>query len=130
MGLRSQAALDAKAFLEDPAGFSWPFELTSPAGEVSALRGFATDVAESVDPETGSVVAGQRASVSVSLLSLPELPKAEPESGARPWSVVFEDLTAAPTTWKVVEVRPDRALGVVVLLLEAYDAEVDNGSVD
>jgi hypothetical protein len=58
-------------------------------------------------------------------LSLPEMPSAEAESEKRPWQVVFDDLTAAPTTWKVVEVRPDRALGVVVLLLEAFDASVD-----
>jgi len=126
MGLRAQAAADAKAILEDSAsGFAWPLALTSPAGVVSMLAGFATDIAESVDPETGSVVAGRRGSVAISLLSLAALPAAEAESSARPWSVVFDDLGAAPTAWKVVEVRPDRALGVVVLLLEAYDASID-----
>lgn len=126
MGLRATAAADAKAILEDSAsGFAWPLALTSPAGVVTALAGFSTDVAESVDPETGTVVAGRRGSVAVSLSSLPEMPSAEAESGKQPWQVVFDDLTAAPTTWKVVEVRPDRALGVVVLLLEAFDASVD-----
>ncbi len=126
MGLRATAAVDAKAILEDSAsGFAWPLALTSPAGVVSLLAGFATDIAESVDPETGVVVAGRRGSVAISLLSLSEMPSAEAESGKRPWQVAFDDLTAAPTTWKVVEVRPDRALGVVVLLLEAFDASID-----
>src|SRR5688572_28825044 len=126
MGLRAQAAADAKAILEDSvSGFAWPLTLTSPAGTVSMLAGLATDVAESVDPETGTTVAGRRASVTISLLSIPVLPTAEPESGARPWTVTFTDVELVAATWKVVEVRPDRALGVVLLVLEAYDASTD-----
>lgn len=116
---------DARSLLEDPAGFRRELTLTSPAGVVTPLGGYATDVAESVDPETGTIVAGRRASVAVSLLSLVELPKAEAEAGARPWVVAFAMMPLAATIWKVVEVRPDRAVGVVVLLLEAYDASVD-----
>jgi hypothetical protein len=121
MGIRAQAVADAKAILEDStSGFGWPLTLTSPAGESSSLTGFSTDVAETIDPETGQAVAGRRASVAISLLSLPVLPTAVPDSDRRPWVVVFADATLAPTTWKVVEVLPDRAVGVVVLLLEAY----------
>lgn len=126
MGLRTQAAADAKAILEDSvSGFAWPLTLTSPAGTVSALAGFASDIAESVDPETGTTVAGRRGSVAISLLSLAELPTAEAESEKRPWVVTFDDVTLAATSWKVVEVKPDRALGVVVLLLESFDASID-----
>lgn len=121
MGLRAQAAADAKTILEDSAsGFGWPLTLTSPAGESSMLTGFATDVAESVDPETGVAVSGRRASVAISLLSLPALPVAVADDDARPWLVTMADVAGAEATWKVVEVLPDRALGVVVLLLEAY----------
>jgi hypothetical protein len=114
---------DARSMLEDPTGFRRELTLTSPAGVVTPLGGFPTDIAESVDPETGTVVAGRRASVAVSLLSLPAMPEVEPEAGARPWVVVFA--LFASTTWKVVEVKPDRAAGVVVLMLEAYDASTD-----
>lgn len=123
MGLRAQAAADAKAILEDSvSGFGWPLTLTSPAGEATLLTGFATDVSESVDPETGVIVSGRQASVTISLLSLPELPTGVAESTRRPWRVTFADVTLAALTWKVVEVLPDRALGVVRLILEAYRA--------
>jgi hypothetical protein len=126
MGLRAQAAIDAKAILEDSAsGFGWPLTLTSPAGVVSMHTGFATDVAESVDPETGMLVTGRRASVAISLLSLAELPTAVADSAKRPWIVTFADTQLVASTWKVVEVRPDRALAVVVLLLETYRASTD-----
>jgi hypothetical protein len=121
MGLRAIAAADAKAILEDSAsGFGWPLTLTSPAGEASILTGFATDVAENVDPETGVAVSGRRTSVAISLLSLIVLPVAVADSSSRPWLVTMADVAGVMGTWKVVEVLPDRALGVVVLLLEAY----------
>lgn len=126
MGLRATAAADAKAILEDAAsGFGWPLTLTSPAGASSALTGFATDVVESVDPETNVLVSTRRASVAVHLTALAELPVAVPERGRRPWLVTFADIKGAVLTWKVVEVKPDRALGVVVLMLEAYRAAAD-----
>jgi hypothetical protein len=121
MGLRTQAIADAKAILEDStSGFGWPLTLTSPAGVPALLVGFTTDVAETIDPETGVAVSGRRASVAIALLSLPELPTAVPDANRRPWIVTFADVTLAASTWKVVEVLPDRAVGVVVLLLEAY----------
>jgi len=121
MGLRTVAAADAKAILEDSAsGFGWPLTLTSPAGVSSMLTGFATDVAESVDPETGVSVSGRRTSVAVSLLSLAELPAVVHDETSRPWLVTYADVAGVVGTWKVIEVLPDRALGVVVLLLEAY----------
>ena len=126
MGLRALAAADAKAIIEDSAsGFGWPLVLTSPAAVATLLTGFASDVSETVDPETGIAVVGRRTSVAISLLSLTELPAAVPESDRRPWLVTMADVTGEAATWKVVEVRPDRALGVVVLILEAYRASAD-----
>lgn len=122
MGLIAQAAIDARAILEDSAsGFGWPLVLTSPAGVVRNVTGFRTDVSEQVDPETQVIVSGRQASVTISLASLPELPAAVPERSRRPWLVAFADVTTGEThTFKVVEVLPDRALGVVVLRLEGY----------
>lgn len=130
MGLRAQAAVDAKAILEDSAsGFGWPLTLTSPAGVATLLTGFATDVSESVDPETGVIVSGRQAAVTLSFLSLAaasvEMPTGVAEKGRRPWIVTFADVMLAALTWKVVEVLPDRALGVVRLILEGYRAGTD-----
>jgi hypothetical protein len=58
----------------------------------------------------------------VSLLRLPQLPTAEAESNRRPWLVTFNDALGVASVWKVAEVLPDRTLGVVKLLLEAYGA--------
>jgi hypothetical protein len=126
MGIRAEAAIHAKAFLEDSAsGFGWPLALTSPAGVELALTGYPADVSETVDPETGVAVSGRRSSVSVSLLSLSELPVGVTERSRRPWLVTMADATGDVATWKVVDVRPDRTLAVVVLYLEAYRAGPD-----
>ncbi len=131
MGLKAIAAADAKAILEDSAsGFGWPLSLTSPAGVVTSVVGFQTDVSESVDPETNTLVSSRQASVTISLASLAaaetELPAVVASRAQRPWLVAFADVTTGEVgTWKVVDVLPDRALGVVVLRLEAYRASAD-----
>jgi len=121
MGLREQAALDAGAILEDStSGFGVPVVFTSPAGVVTALTGFTQDVSVTIDPETGQAVSGRRASVAVSLASLPAMPAAVADGSQKPWLVSFASVDGVTATWKVVEVLPDRAVGVVVLLLESY----------
>lgn len=123
MGLREQAALDAKTILEDStSGFGWPFTLTSPVGVAAELVGFTTDIGQTIDPDTGQAVAGRRASVAVSWSALAELPVAVADSTRKPWVVTFADSQGVTADWKVTEVLPDRAVGVVVLLLEAYHA--------
>ena len=120
MGLREQAKLDARAILEDDSGFAWPVTLTSPLGVVTALRGFTTDVGQVIDPETGQAVAGRRASFAFPLSSLGAMPEAVADRGRKPWLATFADSTGAVATWKVIDVLPDRATGVVVLILEVF----------
>lgn len=120
MGLREQAKLDARAILEDTLGFAWPVTLTSPLGVVTSVYGFTTDVGQTIDPETGQAVAGQRASCTVALGALPSLPEAVAEGSRKPWLATFADSQGVFGAWKVVEVLPDRAAGVVVLLLEVF----------
>jgi hypothetical protein len=120
MGLREQAKLDARAILEDTLGFAWPVTLTSPLGVVTSVYGFTTDVGQTIDPETGQAVAGQRASCTVALGALPSLPEAVAEGSRKPWLATFADSQGVFGAWKVIEVLPDRAAGVVVLLLEVF----------
>jgi hypothetical protein len=124
LGLREQARLDARAILEDTSGFAWPVILTSPLGVVTSLRGFTTDVGQSIDPETGQAVAGQRASFAVARAALPALPEAVAESDRKPWIATFADSEGAFTTWKVIEVLPDRAAGIVVMILEVFQRAI------
>jgi hypothetical protein len=129
MGLREQAALDSQSILGDLSGFGWPFQLISPLGTVAELVGFCTDVGTTIDPETGIAVAGRKASVAVSLASLTDsgigLPVAVADSGQKPWVVTFPDVQGVFIDWKIIEVLPDRAAGVVVLLLELYHASAN-----
>jgi hypothetical protein len=140
MGLREQAALDSQSILEDDSGFAWPFTLTSPLGVVSLLKGFTTDIGTTIDPETGVAVAGRKASVAVSLRTLTEplnavlvdgvlvggpivgVPVAVADRDKKPWVVTFANIAGVMSSFKIVEVLPDSAVGVVVLLLELYHA--------
>ena len=96
--------------------------LTSPVGVSTSLKGYTTDVGQAIDPDTGQAVAGRRASVAVSRSSLPEQPEGIADSGRKPWVATFADSGGVVSDWKVIEVLPDRATGVVVLLLERYHA--------
>jgi hypothetical protein len=122
MGLRAQAALDAKAILENTSDFGWPFTLKSPDGVSVQLTGFTTDIGQSIDPETGQAVAGRQASIACHIDSLPAMPTAVSSEARKPWVATFASSAGVVGDWKVIEVLPDRAVGVVVLLLEAYHA--------
>jgi hypothetical protein len=124
MGLREQAKLDARAILEDTSGFAWPVTLVSPLGVFYFVNGFTTDVGQTIDPDTGQAVAGQRASVAFARGALPVLPEAVAEGSRKPWLATFFDSEGEPATFKVVDVLPDRALGVVVLLLEVFQRAI------
>jgi hypothetical protein len=123
--LRLQAAADLRTILEDAAtGFGWSITVTDPEGETADLVGASTDISELIDPETGQAVSGRKASVAIALASLAAaglgIPKAIAERTQRPWLVAFADIGGAPHTFKVSDARPDRAIGCVVCLLEAY----------
>ncbi len=129
MGLRAQAAADLRAITEDDtAGFGWPITITDPAGNDAVIVGLANDIGTTIDPDTGQAVTGRTASIAVSLASLAEasldIPKSIADSTSKPWIVTFDDIAGESHTFKVREALPDRALGIVVCLLEAYDAEV------
>lgn len=124
MSLREQAAADLRGILTDASGFGWPITLVSPAGARVALTGLSTDVYEMIDPETGQAVTGRRASIALPMLALDEagidLPHGVAQKTARPFVAEFADIRGAAHSFKVREAKPDRALGVVVCILEAY----------
>jgi hypothetical protein len=77
-----------------------------------------------IDPETGMAVSGRTASVALPIAVLAEaglgLPQAEPDGGKKPWAVFFKDIGGCAWTFKVREAKPDRAIGIVVCILEHY----------
>lgn len=125
MNLRQLAERDLGAILEDSAtGFGWEIVLTAPDGGRHVLTGFSDDIAQVIDPETGQIVSGRLASVALRISSLRlaglELPRAIADTGSRPWAVEFNDINGDPHRFKIVQSHPDRALGLITLMLEIY----------
>lgn len=125
MNLRQLAEADLGGILEDSAtGFGWSISLTDPAGTVAALTGFSDDIAQLIDPETGQAISGRLASVALRISSITlaglGLPRGIADSTVKPWLVSFNDINGNAYTFKVMQSNPDRALGLVTLVLEAY----------
>ena len=127
MGLRDQAERDLGFILEDSAtGFGWPITLTTPNGSQSTFTGFSDDIAQAIDPDTGQAVSGRYASAALRLSSLYlagfSLPQGIADASSAPWLVTFNDINGlGPYVFKVQESNPDRALGIVTLLLESFE---------
>ena len=125
MGLREQAAADLRTIFADKAGFSACVVLQNPDGNTVEVRGLVADVSQLMDPQTGTPVSGRVVSVALPLADLagwPGLAAGVAELDKKPWTACFTDVTGAEGLWKVFETRPDRALGVLVCLLEPYKA--------
>lgn len=126
MSLRSRAERDLGAILENSArGFGWPITLTDPAGlSDSTLVGFSNDISQIIDPDTGQLVSGRLASVALRLSTLFaagfSIPEGVADTTAKPWVVEFNDINGTAYAFKVRQANPDRAVGLVVCVLEAY----------
>lgn len=125
MGLRATAETDLGIILEDDVtGFGWPITVTDPAGASAALVGSSTDIAQVIDPDTGEVVSGRLAEITIRISQLIlnglGLPEGIADSSRKPWIVAFDDINGSPYTFKVAQSDPDRAIGAVVCKLESY----------
>ena len=125
MSLRELAELDLTAILNDSVtGFGWPITVTDPAGLSAALTGFSNDISQLIDPSTGQMVSGRLASVALAISSLTAagfaLPQGIANTSAKPWVVHFDDINGNAYDFKVRSSDPDRALGLVVCILEFY----------
>ena len=125
MGLREQAEADLGLILEDKdRGFGYDIILTDPSGTVRPLTGFSVDISQIIDPETGIAVSGRLASVAIRTSTIIAagltLPRGIADAGIKPWIVQFNDINGNPFTFKVSQSNPDRALGLITLMLELY----------
>lgn len=125
MGLRELAERNLGAVLENSAyGFGWSITVTNPAGASAPLTGFSNDISQVVDPDTGQLVSGRSASVALRTSSLAAkgfvIPYGVADQSSKPWLVAFDDINGNPYTFKVRQADPDRTLGLVVAILEAY----------
>jgi len=123
MGLREQAASDAKNILNDTVGGAgWTFYIYDPTAPTVPVPfiGFTNDIAFLLDPDTDDYVGSRQISVAVSLTdieaaNLSALPDAVADESQKPWVVEFDY-----NKFKVAKSSPDRTLQVLVLDLEVY----------
>ena len=125
MSLRALATADLRNILEDEdTGFGWPVTVKDPTGKTDSFVGFSNDISQVIDPDTGLAVSGRLASVGISTTTLTEkgfdLPVGIADSGSKPWLVTFDDIGGNSFTFKVSKSSPDRALGLIICLLELY----------
>lgn len=125
MGLRAEASAKLDLTLEDTNYFGWPITVTDPNGLSESLTGSSTDIAQVIDPDTGAVVSGRAASVTLKIetltgLGFADIPRAIAETAGKPWVISFDDINGNSFTFKVKESNPDRAIGLVVCHLELY----------
>ena len=128
MGLREDVEQDMREIHEDTDDFGWEFFITAPSGQthVDPLYGLTNDIAQVIDPDTGQVVSGRSASISIPMQSLydagfTELPRGISSTASRPWIVSFDDITGNNWVFKVSQSNPDRGIGNLVLMLEIYN---------
>ena len=128
MSLRETAEADLAGILEDADyGFGWPLTLINPEGVSSApgqLVGFSNDIAQIIDPDTGLPISGRIASAVFRISSLVaagfNLPRGISDEFSKPWVAIFDDINGNSISFKVMKSNPDRALGIVVCILEVY----------
>jgi hypothetical protein len=127
VSLRTEAeALNALG-IEDTDLFGQAMTLTNPAGTSAALVGDYNDIGAVIDPETGTLVSGRSASMTLRISSIiaagfTELPRRISNESSKPWRVQYTADDSVNYSFIVRESMPDRSAGVIVLILEEYDA--------
>lgn len=124
MSLLDQASSDFQAILTDEEGFGTRMTLTRPDSVTQEVTGFAADIGQEIDPETGVAVSGRTIHASLPLGDLAAIgrPHGVGDSTSRPWLVTMRLPSASgPETFKVVRTMPDR-VGILVCILELYEA--------
>lgn len=126
MTLIARAEADLASILENrDRGSGVPVTLTSPDGTEAELSGISTDISQLIDPDTGQAVSGRAASAALRITSVLDvfgnLPVGIADTSGKPWLVTFADIAGVSHTFKVAQSNPDRALGVITLILELYE---------
>lgn len=117
---------DVLAILGDQDTLGQAVTVTAPDGTSEELTGFASEIGQTVEPETGQVVSGTRASVSLPLgpfrtaFGASALPVHVASGTGAPWLVEFTDAGGDARTYKVIDTMPDKRAGVLTCLLENY----------
>ena len=101
--------------------------LQAPDGRTAEFRANTQDISHAIDPQTGMIVSGRTATVAISqsdLRAMNMAPVGVADSKVKPWVVRFaETVGGAEHVFKVASTKPDRTIGVVILILESYGSK-------
>jgi hypothetical protein len=117
---------DVRAFMTDSSAFGLSIVVTSPGGTSVDMTGYAREIGQTIEPETGQAVAGMRASIDLPLADFraafgsSSLPVHVASAAGAPWRVSFDDAGGVNRAYKVVDTMPDLSLGVITCTLETY----------
>lgn len=126
MSLRLIAADDFDRIVNDGRDWSWPITLINPAGGETPLQGFSQDVHMMIDPGNGDIVSGRRATVALSMRRLDPDNMPDYMADGDPWLVRFSDILGFERTFEVIESKPDRTIGNLVLVLGGWEHDNAN----
>lgn len=125
MSLKSLSEADLGLIIENDFD-GWPVLLTAPDLTAIPLTGLSNDISQVFDPDTGQAVNGRSATVSLRMSTVLAAGKGLPEgianSSSLPWTITVDDVNGSSGVFKVARSDPDRALGMITLFLEVYDA--------
>lgn len=126
MSLRTLAEADLSFLIEDLDGFGVSVTVTDPDGVSTPFTGLSNDISAVVDVNTGLVISGRSATLTLRISSLirqaVSIPRGVHDPKSKPWTVRVADLNGVAADFKVVRSDPDKTIGTVVLHLEAYRA--------
>jgi hypothetical protein len=120
MGLWEIAAADNAKFLQDTeGGFARPVTLQSPTGQTANLNALCNDIANTIDPETGAVVAARYATVTFAKPGLVAAGLGMPVAitSGKPWRVSFRGADGELKTFMINDV-PSDDIGAVTCRLK------------
>lgn len=125
MNLLDQAAADLVTILSDTVGgFATPITVIDPDGNEATIGGFANDIGQQLDPETGLMMVGRQATVALPTRALRAADLGDPrgvaDENARPWRVKLKlPASDRELMFKVTKTMPDK-LGCIVCFLKLY----------
>ena len=125
MSLQDAAAKLVRSILENKDQFGIEMTVTDPSGVQAQITGIPTDISQTIDPQTGLLVASRSICVSMPLAAFDEQFSKRPEGvnakGRRQWLVELklQNMPAA-VKYAVISTRPD-AIGCVLCFLQIYE---------
>jgi ABC-type branched-subunit amino acid transport system ATPase component len=122
MGLRAEAERILSEMIENTDHFGSAVSLVAPNGSVQELTALVNDISAAVDPQTGAIVSGRQVTCALRMSSLATLPTAVADVVGKPWVLQITDILGVTRSFKIRETIPDRTIGVLVCICEAYNA--------